>query len=76
MPRGKIKRLIVERGFGFIGREGEKDLFFHRTALQDVAYREHLDSLKEGQEVEFEIETDRNGHPQAINIKTIQPKSE
>ena len=51
MPKGKIGRLITDRGFGFIRTAEGKDLFFHRNELQGVDYS----SLREGQEVEFEV---------------------
>ena len=51
MRRGTIKRLIADRGFGFIKTEQEEDLFFGRNQLQGVDYG----SLREGQEVEFEV---------------------
>jgi len=48
---GTIKTLIPEKGFGFITVDGEeKDLFFHRSELQDIAFEE----LKEGDKVSFE----------------------
>ena len=51
MSKGTVGQLITERGFGFIKGEGEEELFFHRNDLQGVEYR----SLREGQEVEFEM---------------------
>jgi CspA family cold shock protein len=57
MARGTVKKLVAERGFGFINAGEEKDLFFHRNDLQGVAY----ESLMEGQEVEFEVEPTEPG---------------
>ena len=51
MAKGTIKRLVRDRGFGFIKTEEEGDLFFHSTDLQGVAY----EALAEGQKVEFEV---------------------
>ena len=51
MAKGTIRRLIKDRGFGFIKVEQGEDLFFHRSELQGVDF----DSLREGQEVEFEV---------------------
>lgn len=52
MPQGKIKRLVSDRGFGFIeGDQGGDDLFFHHSALQDVT----IEQLSEGQVVDYEI---------------------
>ena len=49
MPTGTIKKLIKEKGFGFIA--GDKgDLFFHSSALQGV----NFDDLNEGQAVQYE----------------------
>ncbi len=65
MPKGTIKRLM-DRGFGFIKtEEEEKDLFFHRNDLEGVEFN----SLKEGQEVEFEMGQDRKGRPAAVKVR-------
>jgi len=73
MSKGTIKRLIFDRGFGFIlTEEKEGDLFFHRNELQDVQFSD----LREGQEVEFEIAKGRNGRQQAVKVKPAQPKGE
>ena len=72
MPKGTIRRLIAERGFGFIRTAEGKDLFFHRSELQGVDYS----SLREGQQVEFEVGGGRDGRPQAVSVKLAQPKRE
>ncbi len=60
---GTIKTLR-DRGFGFIAREGEvKDLFFHKDKLVGVTFEE----LKEGDKVNFEVETTDKG-PAATNV--------
>ena len=51
MAKGTIRRLISDRGYGFIKTEEGEDLFFHRNDLEGVDY----ESLTEGQEVEFEV---------------------
>ena len=61
-----------DRGFGFITPEQGEDLFFHRNELQGVAY----DSLKEGQQVEFEVGRGSEGRPQAMKVRLAQPKAE
>jgi CspA family cold shock protein len=54
---GTIKTL-VDRGFGFISREGEtKDLFFHSKELQGVTF----DELKVGDAVTFEVVESEKG---------------
>ncbi|MDO8470122.1 MAG: cold shock domain-containing protein [bacterium] len=60
---GKIKKLVKERKFGFIAREGEADLFFHTKDLQGVTFEE----LNEGDELSFEIGQTEKG-PNATNV--------
>ena len=62
--KGKIKRVIRERGFGFISAKDGKEVFFHRSALQGV----NFDTLEEGNEVEFDVERGDKG-PRAVNVK-------
>jgi CspA family cold shock protein len=47
--KGTIK--LLKNGFGFIGIEGAKDVFFHAKDLNGVAF----DSLRVGQEVTFDM---------------------
>ncbi len=63
MHKGKIKKLVRERGFGFISDTDGSEVFFHQSALIDLKF----DSLNEDQEVEFEIEKSPKG-PRAINV--------
>jgi len=72
MAKGTIKRLILDRGFGFIQTTEDEDLFFHRNELQDVQFA----NLREGQEVEFEMGKGRDGRQQAVKVKLAQPESE
>lgn len=61
---GIIKKL-TERGYGFIGAEGqEKDLFFHGESLVDVRF----DELREGDAVTFDVTETEKG-PAAVNVK-------
>jgi CspA family cold shock protein len=60
---GTIKTLM-EKGFGFISREGEtKDLFFHSKELSGVTF----DELKVGDAVTFEVVETEKG-PAATNV--------
>jgi len=65
--KGKIKRLIRGRGFGFITAEDGSEVFFHRSALQGM----NFDTLEEGDSVEFDLETDDRG-ARAVNVKVIR----
>ena len=62
--KGKIKKLIRERGFGFISVEDGREVFFHRSALEEIDF----DALEEGNSVEFNVERGPKG-PQAVNIR-------
>ena len=64
MAKGTIRRLM-DRGYGFIKGEGEEDLFFHRNDIEGVEFN----SLREGQEVEFEKGQGRDGRPQAVKVR-------
>lgn len=56
--QGTIKKLVQDKGYGFIGREGEtKDLFFHAKDLQGVQF----ESLREGDAVTFEVQEGPKG---------------
>ncbi len=65
--KGTIKRVIRERGFGFISAEDGSEIFFHRSALGDVDF----DTLEEGDAVEFNLETGPKG-PRAEGIKVTK----
>jgi len=62
---GKVKWFNGTKGFGFIAREdNEKDVFVHVSAIR----KSGLDSLKEGQEITFEVEEGPKG-PNAVNLQ-------
>lgn len=64
--KGVIKSL-TEKGFGFIAPEGQdKDVFFHSSALIDVAF----DALQMGETVEFDVEQSEKG-PRAVNVRVV-----
>jgi cold shock CspA family protein len=65
---GKIKRLIRDRGFGFITAEDGKDVFFHRSTLAG----EDFDALEVGASVEFDLERGPKGH-RAVNVRAGGP---
>ena len=65
MPQGTIRKVISEKGFGFI--EGERgDLFFHHSAVEGTAF----DALREGQEVEYTEGRGPKG-PRAESVKVV-----
>jgi CspA family cold shock protein len=70
MAVGTIKRLIRDRGFGFIQLAGTaEEVFFHSSSVENPTFNE----LKEGQQVEFETEPDPR-QPQrsrAIHVRQV-----
>lgn len=65
MAQGTVKWFSTQKGYGFIAREGDSDVFVHITGLAPGTA-----TLAEGQAVEFEIEQGRKG-PQAIDVKAV-----
>lgn len=55
--RGKIKKMVRDRGFGFIRGEDGKEVFFHRSGMNGSEY----DSMEEGQTVEYVIQEGPRG---------------
>jgi len=64
---GSVKWFNAEKGYGFISREDDPDVFVHFSAIQGSGYR----TLEEGQSVEFDVEADpRNpNRSRAANIR-------
>jgi len=65
--KGTIKRVIRERGFGFISAEDGREIFFHRSALEGIDF----DGLEEGNGVEFDVEKGPKG-PRAMHVRMIE----
>jgi len=63
---GTIKKLVSDRGFGFITAENGKDYFFHRDGLASSL---DFDRLVGGEKVQFEIEPS----PKGDRAKNVQP---
>jgi len=67
LPKGRVKWFNETKGFGFIEQsEGEPDIFIHYTAISGDGFK----TLREGQEVEFEINMSPKG-PQAVNCMKL-----
>ena len=67
MHKGKINKLVRERGFGFIDDTDGRQVFFHQSSLVGVGF----DALRGDEEVEFEVENSHKG-PRAINVSVAQ----
>jgi CspA family cold shock protein len=66
MATGTIKKVVADRGFGFISAEDEKEYFFHRGGLDSSL---DFDRLVGGEPVEFEIEQSPKG-PRANKVRS------
>ena len=67
MHTGKIKKLVRDRGFGFISDTDGREVFFHQSSLTEIKF----DALSEEQNVTFEIENSPKG-PRAVDIRIAQ----
>ena len=66
MEKGIVKWFNSEKGYGFISRENDEDVFVHFSAITMDGYK----TLEEGQEVEFEVVQGEKG-PQATNVTRV-----
>ncbi len=65
MPQGTIKKLLADKGFGFIGSE-TGDMFFHCSEVKEVKF----ETLAVGQTVSYEVGQGPKG-PRAISVKPV-----
>jgi CspA family cold shock protein len=63
MQNGTIKKLVSDRGFGFIAAEDGKEYFFHRSGTEG-----NFDALQGGEKVTFEVEPSPKG-PRAGRVR-------
>jgi len=64
--RGRVKKLVPDRGFGFVRGDDGKEVFFHRSGLAATDY----DSLSEGDVVEYVVQEGPRG-ARAENVRSI-----
>ena len=62
---GTVKRLVSEKGFGFVAASDGNEYFFHQSACVGTPYN----SLREGQNVSFTVGQGPKG-PRAENVQT------
>jgi cold shock protein len=62
---GTVKKVVADRGFGFIAADDGKEYFFHRSGLESSL---DFDRLNGGEKVEFEIENSPKG-PRAARVR-------
>jgi len=66
MTTGTIKKVVADRGFGFIAAEDSKEYFFHRGGLDSSL---DFDRLTGGERVQFEVEASPKG-PRATQVRS------
>jgi CspA family cold shock protein len=66
VPQGKIKKIIGDKGFGFIDSQ-QGDLFFHHSEVKTGSF----DELQEGDLVEFTVGTGKKG-PCATDVRPVK----
>jgi CspA family cold shock protein len=65
MTTGTIKKIVSDRGFGFIAAEDGKEYFFHRDGLDPSL---DFDRLTGGEKVQFNVQAGPKG-PRAIGVR-------
>ncbi len=68
MSQGVVKKIVSDRGFGFISGERE-DIFFHHSSVADNGF----DNLQEGQAVEYEVEEGGGGRGKGPRAASVTP---
>lgn len=61
---GTIKRLVMDRGFGFLSGDDGKEYFFHRSSVEGS-----FEGLQEGQKVTFDVESNAPKGPRASRVR-------
>ena len=65
MSQGTIKKVVADRGFGFIAAEDGKEYFFHRSGMD---FSLNFDQLTGGERVTFDVEQSPKG-PRANKVR-------
>jgi CspA family cold shock protein len=61
---GTIKRLVSDKGFGFIAASDGVEYFFHQSSVSQTSF----DQLREGQAVTFDVGQGPKG-PRGENVR-------
>ena len=69
MPVGKIKKLVQEKGFGFISPQEGEDVFFHHSAVSDRQF----ENLSVGQSVTFQVDSTPNPKGKGPRAASVAP---
>ncbi len=69
MASGSIKKLVSDKGFGFIQTNSGDDIFFHHSTVQNGQF----DQLREGQAVEYTVEQGQGQRGKGPRAATVTP---
>jgi cold shock protein len=69
MASGTIKKLVTDKGFGFIETSDGKDIFFHHSSVQNAQF----DDLTEGQQVEYTVEQGQGQKGKGPRAASVTP---
>ena len=62
---GTVKKVVAERGFGFIAAEDGEEYFFHRSGVDSSL---NFESISTGEQVAFDVERSDKG-PRAAHVR-------
>jgi CspA family cold shock protein len=66
MAKGRVRKLMTDKGYGFIKSEDGAEVFFHLSGLRGIDFMD----LKEGDVLEYDVEKDkRSGKFRAVNVR-------
>lgn len=67
MSKGTVKVWFDDKGYGFIGREGDTDVFVHFSSISGDGRK----SLTKGDTVEYDVVAGRDDKPEAKNVQVV-----
>ncbi len=70
MPTGTIKKLVHDKGFGFIQASEGGDVFFHHSIVSDRGF----DDLTEGQRVDYTVDSNGTGKGKGPRAASVTPQ--
>jgi len=69
--QGTVKWFNDQKGYGFIARDEDADVFVHHTAIVMEGFR----TLRQGEPVAYELKEGTKG-PQAVNVTKLATDEE
>lgn len=69
MPLGTVKKIVQEKGFGFIATGEGSDIFFHHSSVSNHGF----ENLSEGQKVEYTVDNSPNPRGKGPRASSVVP---